>query len=68
MGMNRIIKTAMLAKKVKSGELAELLGKDKQAFYNWLSRDTMGDKIIEVADALGCDIVLRDRETGKIYG
>lgn len=67
MGMAKAIKDAMKYKGVKSGQLAETLGKDKQVFYNWLSKDTMGDKVIEVADALGCDVVLIDRKTRKQF-
>lgn len=67
MGMSKAIKEAMKHKGIKSGQLADTLGKDKQVFYNWLSRDSMGDSLIEVADALGCDVVLIDRKTRKQY-
>lgn len=67
MGMSKAIKEAMEYKGIKSGQLADVLGKNRQTLYNWLSKDTMGDKVIEVADALGCDVVLIDRKTRKQF-
>lgn len=67
MGMSKAIKDAMKYKGIKSNQLADLLGRDRQVFYNWLYKDTMGDKVIEVADALGCDVVLIDRKTRKQF-
>ena len=62
-----VIKSAMKQQKIKSGMLAELLGMQRQAFYNKLNRGTMSANFfIEIADALGCDVVFRDRETGEI--
>ena len=68
MGATVHIKAAMLNKGIKSGELAEKLGKIPQTFYNMLTRDTMKFADVEqIADILGCDVVLVDRETKKIY-
>ncbi len=67
MGMSKAIKEAMRYKGIKSNQLADTLGRDRQVFYNWLYKDTMGDKVIEVADALGCDVVLIDRKTRKQF-
>lgn len=68
MGAAVHIKTAMVYKNVKSGYLAEKTGKTPGNFYNFLSRDTMRFAEVEaIADALGCDVVLRDRETGQIF-
>lgn len=65
----RMIKSIMALKKIKSGFIADSLEMDRQAFYNWLNRDNpmMLDKLIEVADVLGCDVALIDRETGEVY-
>jgi 23S rRNA C2498 (ribose-2'-O)-methylase RlmM len=68
MGAGKHIKTAMIDKGLKAGEVAERLGDNPQVFYNKMSRDSFKYAEAErIADALGCDIVLRDRETGKIY-
>lgn len=65
----RILKTIMTEKRIKSGYIADTLKMDRQAFYNWLNREKgmTVDKLTAVADILGCDVVLVDRETGKIY-
>lgn len=69
MGASILIKTAMLHKGVKVGELAPLLSMTTQALSVKLNRDTMTFASAEkMADALCCDIVLRDRVSGKIYG
>lgn len=68
MGLSKNIKIAMLQKDIKQTELATAINKDSQQLYNALYRDTFISKTgVEIADALQCDIVLRDRETGKIY-
>ena len=68
MGASKTIKTIMADKRIKSGRLAELIGREKQYVYNILNRDNMSyERVEQIADALGCDIVFRDRETGKIY-
>ena len=62
------IKRIMIEKDIKSGALAEMVGKEKRVFYNILSRDTMGfNEAARIADILNCDIIFRDRETGKEY-
>ena len=68
MGAGKHIKTAMIDKGIKAGKVAEILGDNPQVFYNKMSRDSFKYAEAErIADALGCDIVLRDRETGKTY-
>ncbi len=68
MGLSKNIKIAMLQKDIKQTELATAINKDSQQLYNALYRDTFISKTgVEIANALQCDIVLRDRETGKIY-
>lgn len=62
-----IIKRAMKHQKIGSGVLADALGMDYQAFCNKLSRGTMSaNYMLQIADALGCDVVFRDRTTGDI--
>jgi len=69
MGASKHIKIAMTDKNIKPGAVAAVLGyDDKQVFYNKISRDTMKfDDVEKIADALGCDVVLIDRVTKKVY-
>lgn len=69
MGAKYLLKTAMLYKEVKVSELADSMGVSAHMLSVKLNRDSMTFSSAEkMADALGCDIVLRDRITGKIYG
>lgn len=68
MGLSKNFRIAMLQKDIKQPELATAINKDLQQVYNALYRDTFISKTgLEIAHALNCDIVLIDRETGKIY-
>lgn len=68
MGASKHIKIAMTDKNIKPGAVASVLGYDNQVFYNKISRDTMKFEDVEkIADVLGCDVVLVDRITKKIY-
>ena len=68
MGATIHIKNAMLHKGLKSGAVAKLIGKDTQNFYNQLNRDAMKFSEVEmIADVMGCDVMLVDRETGEAY-
>lgn len=68
MGASEHITKALKAKKIKKNKLAEMIGKTPRTVYNTLDRDAMTYTMVELyADALGCDVVLRDRETGEIY-
>lgn len=69
MGASKKIKKALYDKDILQMDFAQMLGyKSINSFYNMLSRDNMTFAVVERwADALGCDIVLKDRETGKIY-
>ena len=68
MSASKHIKKCMIEKEIKAGNLAEKLGMMPQTFYNKLSRDSMSFSDAEkIADALGCDVVLIDRTTQKIY-
>lgn len=69
MGASKKLKMAALDKGIKHKELAEMLGyKGENTVYNLLSRDNFTYENVERwADLLGCDVVLRDRKTGKLY-
>lgn len=67
MDAKTLIKTAMKHQNVKSGALADILGMEHQAFYNKLNRGTMSANFfVDMADAIGCDVVFRDRTSGEI--
>ena len=71
---SRTIKAIMAIKGCTVNDLAEATGKSPQTIYNTFHNDrhsTKGgmtfDKAVEYAEVLGCEIVFRDKETGKIY-
>ena len=68
MGASDKLKAVMKHKHIKQTQLAEITGKDLQALRNMLYRDNMTYATIEqLADALGCDVVLIDRKTRKQF-
>ena len=68
MSASKQIKIVMTKKDIKPGAVADALGCDPQVFYTKLYRDTMKYNDVEkIADALGCDIVFRDKQTNEIY-
>lgn len=68
MGAATQIKEVLYDKRMKQTDLAVAVGKDKQYIYNALHRDSFSyEMVVQIADVLGCDVVLMDRETGKIY-
>ena len=67
MGASNKIKQAMVSKGVQSGEMAAVISKSPGVFYNYLLRDTMKYEDVEkMANYLGYDLVLMDRESGQI--
>lgn len=69
MGASKKIKMALLDKGMTQKELSDRLGYvGKNTMYNLLGRDSLSFATVEKwADILGCDVVLRDRVSGKIY-
>lgn len=68
MGATKKIKKVLLEKDMTQIDLAEIADKDVQALRNQLYRDNLTYASVEhLCDVLGCDIVFRDRESGKIY-
>ena len=69
MSAQKHIKTAMIDKGIKSGQLAQLCGvENKQVFYNLLSRETLQfNEAEKIADILNCDIYFVERDTKKFY-
>lgn len=68
MGASKQIKQVMIEKNVKINELAEKIGMKPQPLSNKLYRDTMSYTDVEtIANALGCDVKIIDRDTGKQF-
>jgi hypothetical protein len=68
MGVKKKIKIVMIDKNIKTAQMAAGLGINYQSFVNKVNRDSMSYKDAEeIANLLNCDIVFRDRATGKIY-
>lgn len=63
-----MIRMIMLDKDVRKKDLADALEIAPQSFYNKLSRDKMDfDTVADILDKLGCDVIARDRVSGKVY-
>ena len=72
MGASKHIKTALAAKELKMLDLYNGLHPSGdspiQSLYNQVNRDTWKFSDVEkIADILGCDVLLVDRETGRKY-
>lgn len=68
MGASKKIRMILLDKDKTTRGFAGEIGMLPQTLYNKLQRDTMGYKEVErLAEALGCEIVFKDKETGKEY-
>ncbi len=70
MGASKHIKIALMDKDLSIKDLHEKTGTDSplQSLYNQFNRDTWKFADVEkLADLLGCDVLLVDRETGRKY-
>lgn len=68
MGASKKIKKILIDKDMTQEDFADAIGKEAQQTRNALYRDSSSFSTIENwLDAIGCDIVFRDRATGKIY-
>ncbi len=68
MGASKQIKQVMIEKNIKVSELAEKIGMKPQPLSNKLFRDTMSYNDVEkIAAAMGCDVKIVDRETGREF-
>lgn len=74
MKASKTIKMIMVDKGVTVNDLAERTGKSAPTINNTFYNDRHSTKggmtlsiAAEYAEALGCEIVFRDKETGKIY-
>ena len=74
MKVSAILKQIMKDKKMKVPDIAEKMGISKNTVYNTFVNDKKSEihgmtyeNVIRYANALGCDVIIRDRETGKEY-
>lgn len=68
MGAAKKIKMVLVDREMTQVDLAKKTEKAPQTIRNLLSRDSMSFSAVEAfADALDCDVVFRDRKTGKLY-
>lgn len=68
MGASKQIKQVMLEKNIKVSDLAEKIGMKPQPLSTKLYRDSMSyTDVVQLADALNCDVKIIDRETGKAF-
>lgn len=70
MNIQKMIKILMIEKDVKIAELAEAIKMSPRSLSTKLSRSENNMTLSGVdllLDALDCDLVIRDRATGKIY-
>lgn len=66
--MIKSIQYAMIDKGINKKQLAEISGINTQSLYNCFSLNRLSMKTAkQIAAALNCEIVLQDKETGKIY-
>lgn len=63
-----LIRSVMARKNVKLGEMADDLGYKRQSLANLIQYNKMSlERFSEMADYLGCDVVLIDRDTRDIF-
>lgn len=68
MGAKKKIKLLLAEKGITQTALARKAGKSEQTLRNLLARDSMRYETVEqLLDVIDCDIVFRDRKTGKIF-
>lgn len=62
------IRSIMAKKNVKISQLAQMLGDNRQTLANTMQYNKMSlNKFADIANALGCDVVVVDRETGEAF-
>ena len=68
MGASKKIKKILFDKEMTQIDLAQRAKKDVQTLRNQLYRDNFTYASVEhLCNALNCEIVFRDKETGRIY-
>ena len=68
MGASKKIKKILIDREMTQSDFADAIGKDHQQTKNALCRDTFQYNLLEQwLDAIGCEIVFRDKTSGKLY-
>ena len=68
MGAAKAIKKILIDKSMTITALAEQMGKPRQTVANTFQGDKLSvQSAMEYGKALGCSLVYRDDETGRIY-
>ena len=68
MGASKKIKKILIDREMTQSNFADAIGKDHQQTKNALCRDTFQYNLLEQwLDAIGCEIVFRDKTSGKLY-
>ena len=63
MGSKEILKHAFLDAGISTGKVADLMGIDRQVFYNKISRNTMSFKeVSEILSYIGYELTYRLKE------
>lgn len=74
MTVSAILKQIMKDKKLKAQDVADEMEISRQTLYNTFNNDRRSERdgmtyenVVRYANALGCDVIIRDRTTGKEY-
>lgn len=68
MGASKKIKKILIDRDMTQTDFAKAIGKDPQQTKNALCRDTFQYNLLEQwLDAINCEIVFRDKTSGKLY-
>ena len=68
MGASKKIKKILIDRDMTQTDFAKAIGKDPQQTKNALCRDTFRYNLLEQwLDAINCEIVFRDKTSGKLY-
>lgn len=69
MSASKLIKHALVEERLTQAEFANIIKKQPEQFRNALYRDSMNFKTLEKwLDAIGYEVIIRKRETGKLVG
>lgn len=68
MGASKKIKKILIDREMTQADFADAIGKDVQQTKNALCRDTFNFNLLESwLDCIDCEIVFRDKTSGKLY-
>lgn len=68
MGAAKTLKQILIDKETTMTALADSMDKPRQTVANTFFKDSMSVKTtMDYAEALGCELIIRDAETGREY-